>query len=138
MQFLNQKSGFLPQSGGCHGCCQTAFTVSLRSDIPAVCCSPMEVPLYLSIFTQSLSEQISILSVCCLLPGTVECAWTYCVALTCSFRLYFCCMHIVTTFHHACLCQSTNPFPLSKESYVHANFKTLDLFNYFCMRRNHH
>ena len=135
MQFLNQKPGFLHQSVGCCDCCQAAFTASLRSDTPAVYCSPAEEPL--SIFTQSLSEQISILTVS-VAVGTVECAWTYCVVLTCFFRLYFCCIHTVTTFHHACLCQSANLFPLSNEGCVHANFKKFDLFRYLCMRRNRH
>lgn len=114
------------------------LSLLLRSYIPAVYCSPLKVPLYFSIFTQSLSEQISIITVCCPLPGSVECACTYCVALMCSFRLYFHCMHTVTTFHHACPCQSTNLFPLSNEGYVHANLKNFYLFKYLCMRRNCH
>lgn len=73
-------------------------------------------------------------SVCCLLQGTVGCACMYCVALTCSFRLYFLCMHTVTIFHHACLCQSTfSPF---QWRLLHANFKTFDFLKYLCMRRN--
>lgn len=64
-------------------------------------------------------------SVCCLLPGTVECACTYCVALPCSFRLYFHCMHTVTTFHHACLCQSANLFPFPMKAMYMPIFRIL-------------